>query len=93
MNPTRNLRASRDVVFQKIGEETVLLNLKTGVYWGLNHTGAVIWEEMARHGDAQRAAAALEREFEGTREQMLQAVNQLLDELAREGLMVPDDAA
>ncbi len=93
MKRAHNLRASRDVVFQKIGDETILLNLKTGVYWGLNHTGAIIWEEISRHGNVARAVAALEREFSGTREQMTQAVNQLLEELSREGLLIPDDAA
>jgi hypothetical protein len=38
------VRASDDVVSQLLGDEMVLLNLKTGVYWGLNRTGdAIQW--------------------------------------------------
>lgn len=91
MNRPLHVRASPDVVYQKIGDEAVLLNLRTGVYWGLNRTGAVIWEGITKHGDVPRIVTALQREFAGTEEQMASAVHSLLDELSREGLVVLDE--
>lgn len=86
----RRLRAHPDVVFQKLGEESVLLNLRTGVYWELNSTGAAIWDEIVRHGDPARASAALEEKFQGTPAEMQAAVQNLIRDLRREGLVVED---
>lgn len=86
----RKVRAHPDVVFQKLGEESVLLNLRTGVYWGLNPTGAVIWDEIVRHGDLARTEAALLEKFAGTPAEMRAAVQNLIADLTREGLVVAD---
>lgn len=88
----RKFRAHPDVVFQKLGDESVLLNLRTGVYWGLNPTGAVIWDELVRHGDPARAVATLHDNFEGTGAEIRSMVQHLLEELSREGLLVADNA-
>ena len=86
----RKLRAHPDVVFQKLGDESVLLNLRTGVYWGLNPTGAVIWDEIVRHGDVTRTVAALQEKFEGNPAEMRATVQSLISDLSREGLVVED---
>lgn len=88
----RRVRAHPDVVFQKLGDESVLLNLRTGVYWGLNPTGAVIWDEIVRHGDPARTAEALRAKFAGEPSQMNSSVQQLLQSLSREGLVIVDEA-
>lgn len=86
----RKVRAHPDVVFQKLGDESVLLNLRTGVYWGLNPTGAVIWDEIVRHGDLARTVATLQEKFEGTPAEMRATVQDLIQDLSREGLVVED---
>jgi hypothetical protein len=86
----RKVRTHPDVVFQKLGDESVLLNLRTGVYWGLNPTGALIWDEIVRHGDMTRAAAALQEKFEGNPAEMRSTVQNLIRDLSREGLVVED---
>jgi hypothetical protein len=87
---TRKVRAHPDVVFQKLGDESVLLNLRTGVYWGLNPTGAVIWDEIVRHGDVTRAVATLQEKFTGNPAEMRCTVQDLIRDLSREGLVVED---
>lgn len=37
------------VVFEKLQDEMVLLNLHTGIYFGLNHVGARIWQLIQAH--------------------------------------------
>jgi hypothetical protein len=86
----RKFRAHPDVVFQKLGDESVLLNLRTGVYWGLNPTGALIWDEIVRHGDLARAVATLQENFEGSPAEMRATVQSLIGDLSREGLVVED---
>lgn len=87
---TRKVRAHPDVVFQKLGDESVLLNLRTGVYWGLNPTGAVVWDEIVRHGDVTRAVATLQEKFAGNPAEMRATVQDLIRDLSREGLVVED---
>src|SRR3989344_493175 len=43
MSLANKVRPGRDVVFRELGGETVLLNLRTGVYYGLNETRAAPW--------------------------------------------------
>jgi hypothetical protein len=87
---TRKVRAHPDVVFQKLGDESVLLNLRTGVYWGLNPTGAVVWDEIVRHGDVTRAVTTLQEKFAGNPAEMRSTVQDLIRDLSREGLVVED---
>ena len=44
--------------------ETVLLNLNTGQYHGLNPTAGHIFEVLSEDGDLDRAAARLAADFE-----------------------------
>lgn len=37
------LQASPEVIFARIGDEGVLLNVATGIYYSLNPVGALIW--------------------------------------------------
>jgi hypothetical protein len=87
---TRKVRAHPDVVFQKLGNESVLLNLRTGVYWGLNPTAAVVWDEIVRHGDVTRAVTTVQEKFAGNPAEMRSTVQDLIRDLSREGLVVED---
>jgi hypothetical protein len=91
------VRAHPDVVFQKLGDEAVLLNLRTGVYWGLNPTGAKVWDHIVKHGvkrdEVGAVVAALRQEFAGSDAEMGATVQSLLEELSREGLVVLDEGA
>ncbi len=39
--------ASEDVLFRELEAEAVLLNLKTGIYYGLNPVGTRVWQLIA----------------------------------------------
>jgi Coenzyme PQQ synthesis protein D (PqqD) len=51
------------VVFRPFVSETVLLNLQTGVYHGINPVGGRMLEVLARAESVREAAAALAEEF------------------------------
>jgi len=85
------VRAHPDVVFQKLGDEAVLLNLRTGVYWSLNHTGARIWDEIIHSGKLTEIVAALQREFAGSSAEINATVRDLVRELNQQGLVVVDE--
>src|SRR6187401_511376 len=70
-----------DVLFQEIKGEGVLLNLKTGVYLGLNPVGAMVWSLLSGNPTVGEILDSMLAEFEVEREQCLDDLVALLDEL------------
>lgn len=67
--PNPNLPQARFAVPQHVAcrafpTETVLLNLRTGQYHGLNPTGGRMFEVLGECGDLDEAAARLASDFE-----------------------------
>jgi hypothetical protein len=83
-----SMRVSPDVVVQDVGDGLVLLNLRTGIYWGLNRTGAVIWRGIENRTRIETVCRQLQTEFDGSEDELAAAVHNLLSELANERLIV-----
>jgi hypothetical protein len=47
-----------DIVFERFDGDLVVLNLRTGQYFGFNPAGAAIWAELAAGAPAQRIVEA-----------------------------------
>lgn len=84
--------ASDDVVAREVAGETVLLNLSSGTYFGLNETGTLFWdaldEDSARLEDI---CDAIEEEYDVEREEVERDVLALAEELIEHGLLMLDD--
>ena len=76
------IRVSEDVVFREIDGEAVLLELGTGIYFGLNEVGTRIWGLLQRDGSLRNAYEAMQEQYDVPGEQLerdlLELVNQLL---------------
>jgi len=90
--PKGKVRAARDVVFRELGGEMVLLNLKTGVYFGLNETGAQMWTLLMNLQEPARVVSALEQEYAASRAQLEQDLASLLSSLREKGLVEVDES-
>jgi hypothetical protein len=55
--------AVKDQVFCEVGEETVILNVRSGQYFGLNPVGAMIWEWIQTPRRIQEVRDLLNAEF------------------------------
>ena len=60
----QRLEPSRDAVESRVGDETVLLHLKSGTYFGLDEMGTRIWELLKQGMTPAAICARLEDEFE-----------------------------
>jgi hypothetical protein len=58
------LTIAPDVMFRNLNDEAVLLDLKTGTYFGLNDVGARTWELILEHGRLSQVADRLMQEFD-----------------------------
>jgi len=43
-----------DVVFRDLAGEAVILNLASGIYFGLNEVGTRMWNLLAEHGSTEQ---------------------------------------
>jgi hypothetical protein len=78
---------SQGVMAREVGDETVILNLETGTYFGLNQVGATIWKYISEGKDLASICEALEAEFEVTQQAAQEDVRVLLNELEQNGLI------
>ena len=62
------IRIRPDVVSRDLEGEAVILNLTTGVYFGLDPAGTVVWQALARDPALSGALAALLAEYDVTPE-------------------------
>ena len=58
------LTIAPDVMFRNLNDEAVLLDLKSGTYFGLNDVGARTWQLILQHGRLSQVLDALLMEYE-----------------------------
>lgn len=86
------VRAACDVVFRELGGEMVLLNLKTGVYYGLNETGAQMWSLLVELHDPAQVVSALAGEYAAERAHLERDLKELVTALREKGLLDVEEA-
>ena len=57
-------RPQENVLSTRLDEETILLDLKTGTYFGLNDTGFRIWSLLDGRRDVRSVWSAIAEEFD-----------------------------
>lgn len=80
------VRISPDVKVAKVEGENILMDMKSGVYHGLDPVATQVWDSLAEHGSVERAVEDLCRHFDVERERALSDVEQWIDELVEKGL-------
>jgi hypothetical protein len=91
---TARVRVPQHVVFREFPAETVVLNLQTEQYHGLNPTAGTMLTELGRSNSVSEAAEAVARRFERTEDQVRGDVLGLCAQLLERGLIeiVPDES-
>jgi hypothetical protein len=87
---TSSARLPQHVVYRAFPSETVVLNLQTGKYHGLNATAGRMLEELERSSSLRDAAATLAEEYDQPREVLERDVCQLCQLLLERGLIEID---
>ncbi|MDX1999567.1 MAG: PqqD family protein [Thermoanaerobaculia bacterium] len=60
----RRYAVSESVLFRELQGEAVLLEIESGVYFGLNEIGSRIWNLLVAHGDLERVLTDLLDEYD-----------------------------
>ena len=87
MNLSDNVTIPPQVMARLVGDETVILDLASGTYYGLDPVGARIWQLMAEGKTLASVCEILLDEFDVTREPLERDVLHLTQELSAKGLV------
>lgn len=81
------LRIPDSVAIRTTGDETVLLNLETGTYFGLDAVGSRFLELLERNGTIAVVYSTMLEEFDVTPQVLEADLLRLSDELRKKGLL------
>ncbi len=84
------LAIKKNVIFEELGEEMVLLDLDGGTYYKLNGTGSRIWSLIGQHGDSDKVEQAIVAQYEVDPDRARREVAALVDDLEARGLVAVD---
>lgn len=89
------VKIPQHVVYRSFAAETVLLNIETGKYYGLNQTAGRMLEALDRYGEVERVVSELAGEFDVADDVLRNDLLSLCSHLAENGLIEfqPDTAA
>jgi hypothetical protein len=85
--PLDNVQLSDDVVAREVGGETMLLDLASGKYFGLNAVGGRFWQLVEGGMTAAQARDMLLGEFEVEAERLDSDLASLIEDLRESGLV------
>lgn len=81
------IKVSSEVLTQEVGNETVLLDLKSEQYFSLDNVGSRTWQLIEEHLDLKIVFDKLLAEYNVCSEQLEYDLLKLIDELDKEGLI------
>ena len=87
MNLNQNITLSPEVISQEVSGETVLLDLDSENYFGLDEVGTRIWQLIKETGDLEAVYNTLLQEYEVGEERLQQDLENLVTEIAALGLV------
>jgi hypothetical protein len=81
------VRIPEDVVFRELDGEAVILNLESGMYFGLDEIGTRIWQLLDLHKSLRKTLQALETEFDAPAERLASDLTTFVGTLQAKGLL------
>ena len=89
MNLSDRVSIPAQVMARTVGDETVILDLASGTYFGLDPVGARIWGLMGESKTLAEICGQMLEEYEVSREDLERDTLKLAHELAAQGLISP----
>ena len=87
MNLDSNFVIPPQVMSRLVGDETILMDLSTGIYFGLDGVGKRIWETIAEGRNLKAVAAVIVAEFEVDEARAQDDVVEFVSDLVERGLL------
>ena len=82
------LKANDKILFQKLGDEAVILHLDSEEYFGLDHVGTRVWEILMEEGSMDKALPKLLEEYDVDTNELKKDMEELVASLKSEKILV-----
>ncbi len=86
--PSDAFDANPQVLFRELSGEAVLLNLESGVYYGLDPVGTRVWTLVTRQQPLAAVCATLQDEYDVSADVLAADVQTLVADLCDKGLLL-----
>jgi len=86
----QKIEISSEVLTQEVGGETVILDLKSESYFGLDEVGTRIWQLLQEQKDIQSIAEIMLNEYDVEEKQLGKDIQNLLTQLNKAGIVTLD---
>jgi hypothetical protein len=83
-----DFQPSSDTVATRVGDEIVLVDLKTDRIYSLNRTAARLWELVGADCDRAEVERRMLEEFDVTPDQLAEAIDEFVMLMTRDGLLL-----
>jgi hypothetical protein len=83
--------APEHVLARELDNESVLLNLESGTYFGLDEVGTRMWSLLTQHGRFEPVVRALLEEYDVSEAQLRQDLADFVEELVFRKLLEIDE--
>ena len=83
----KKLKISPEVHSQEVGSETVLLDLQSESYFGLDEVGTRVWQLLQESGDMESIFETILEEYDVEKEQLRKDLDDLVNKLVEAGLV------
>ena len=81
------IKTNQEILFQKLGNEAIILHLKSENYFGLDEVGTRIWEVLTQEGSIDKALPILLNEFDVEKGVLEKDIEDLINELKAEKIL------
>lgn len=89
MKLTDRVTIPTQVMARQVGDETVILNLASGTYFGLDPVGSRVWQLIAEDRTLAQVCDLMMAEYDVARETIEADILGIMDNLSTQGLIVP----
>lgn len=87
LSKSSKIVVSKDVVSCDLGGETAMLDMKEGVYYGLNEMGTIIWDLIQKPITIQEIIDKILAEYDVDEETCYSDLTELVQEMLDNGLV------
>ena len=84
---TQRVSVPKDVMIRDVAGESVILNLATETYFGLDDVGTRMWKALVENNTVQGAFDTLMNEYDIDPETLRKDFNELIGKLVNHGLL------
>ena len=81
------LQIAKDVLFQAVADEAVLLNIDDNHYYGLDDVATRMWQLLVEHGETEAVIQQMLLEYDVDEATLRQDFGQLVTEMEQQGLI------